>query len=173
MYRTDYERFLQVAPGELGKDYFLQTQASDPYYPYCYAKIRKNGTVYREKNLLNAGPRYRRVYRHLSLRRLSRGKDGAPASGAQSRLDTHGAASGKRICFPPKGGGSLRKAKRGLEKLLALRGREKLRKAYYDVAVRYNGNQTGLMCTSMGANQYGKWADLPGYGIDGCRRTPV
>jgi lipopolysaccharide cholinephosphotransferase len=42
--RRDYERFVRVAPPELGDRYFLQTSESDPDYFLCFAKIRVNGT---------------------------------------------------------------------------------------------------------------------------------
>lgn len=157
MYRTDYERFLQVAPGELGKDYFLQTQASDPYYPFCYAKIRKNGTVYREKNLLNAGPHIGVFIDIFPYDVYPAGKMARRLQGLKIDWIRMALLQESGYVSLPKAGDPLRKAKRGLEKLLALRGREKLQKAYHDVAVRYNGNQTGLMYQHGGANPYGKW----------------
>lgn len=42
--RPDYERFLRVAPHELGDRFFLQTAKSDPDYFLCFAKIRVSGT---------------------------------------------------------------------------------------------------------------------------------
>ena len=49
MLRDEYEKFLQIAPEKLGKNYFLQTWKSDENYPHAYAKVRKLGTVYIEK----------------------------------------------------------------------------------------------------------------------------
>jgi lipopolysaccharide cholinephosphotransferase len=46
--RPDYERFVRVAPHELGDRYFLQTAKSDPDYLFCYAKIRLSGTRFVE-----------------------------------------------------------------------------------------------------------------------------
>ena len=42
--RPDYERFIRIAPHELGERYFLQTAESDPGYFQCFAKVRVNGT---------------------------------------------------------------------------------------------------------------------------------
>lgn len=48
MLRKDYERFLQVAPGELGEQFFLQAEFSD-HWPMNFSKLRKNSTTYLEK----------------------------------------------------------------------------------------------------------------------------
>lgn len=48
MIRKEYEHFLEVAPIELGDNYFLQTWDSDSEYPYAYSKVRKKGTTYVE-----------------------------------------------------------------------------------------------------------------------------
>lgn len=48
MLRSDYEKFLSVAPEELNSDYFLQTWKNDDSFPYGFAKIRKKGTTYVE-----------------------------------------------------------------------------------------------------------------------------
>ncbi len=48
MLREEYEKFVEIAPGLLGKNYFLQTWDSDPQFPRAYAKLRKIGTVYEE-----------------------------------------------------------------------------------------------------------------------------
>lgn len=46
MLREDYNRFLQVAPQELGKEYFLSTVESDPHSPYYFAKVKKEHTCF-------------------------------------------------------------------------------------------------------------------------------
>ncbi len=51
--RPDYERFLQVAQTELSDRFFLQTNATDPEYFLCYAKIRVNGTRFVEESSQN------------------------------------------------------------------------------------------------------------------------
>lgn len=48
MLREDYEIFLKVAQKKLGLDYFLQTTDTDKNYVNPFAKIRKNGTVFKE-----------------------------------------------------------------------------------------------------------------------------
>lgn len=53
MLRADYDRFLQVAPTELGDKYFLQTWDTDPRFGLPIAKVRLNNTEYVEKNSQN------------------------------------------------------------------------------------------------------------------------
>lgn len=48
MIRSEYERFLKIAPQKLKPEYVLQTWHSDPEYPLPFAKVRKRGTVYLE-----------------------------------------------------------------------------------------------------------------------------
>lgn len=48
MTRPNYERFMKIAPTELGDRYFLQTPESDPHVPFFFAKVRKNGTEFSE-----------------------------------------------------------------------------------------------------------------------------
>lgn len=39
MFRGDYEKFLQIASRELPKNYFVQHNESDPYFPFGFTKI--------------------------------------------------------------------------------------------------------------------------------------
>lgn len=48
MLRGDYERFLEIAPNELGEDCFLQKEFSE-HWPMPYSKLRKNNTAYIER----------------------------------------------------------------------------------------------------------------------------
>ena len=48
MLRVDYELFLRKAPQYLHPNYFLQWVGSEKHTPYYMAKVRKNGTVFRE-----------------------------------------------------------------------------------------------------------------------------
>lgn len=48
MLRPDYERFLQVAPTEVGDAYFVQSEFSE-HWQLHYSKLRKNGTTCLEK----------------------------------------------------------------------------------------------------------------------------
>ena len=48
MLRDDYERFLREAPQLLGPKYFLQWVGSEKHMPHVLAKVRKNGTEFRE-----------------------------------------------------------------------------------------------------------------------------
>ena len=49
MLRKDYEKFISIAQPALGDQYFLQTWETDDHFWHPFAKIRKIGTVYREK----------------------------------------------------------------------------------------------------------------------------
>ncbi len=53
MTREDYNRFLEVAPKELGTDYFLSWVGSDIHTPYYFAKIKKNHTLFVEEMFKN------------------------------------------------------------------------------------------------------------------------
>ena len=48
MLRTDYERFLKVAPNELDSKYYLQAEFSE-HWPLYFSKLRKNNTTCLEK----------------------------------------------------------------------------------------------------------------------------
>ncbi len=50
MPRDDYEKFLQIAKKELSDTYWLQSLETDPEYWLPFAKIRKIGTLYKEKS---------------------------------------------------------------------------------------------------------------------------
>ena len=49
MTRENYNKFLKVAPGELGPSYFLSWIETDPHTPYYFAKVKKNNTLFVEK----------------------------------------------------------------------------------------------------------------------------
>lgn len=49
MKRADYNRFLEVAPQELGPSFFLSWLGTDPHSPYYFAKVKKNGTLFVEE----------------------------------------------------------------------------------------------------------------------------
>lgn len=57
MPRKDYERFLQVAPSECGRDYFVQTPENDPQYHLFFGKMRMENTVFIESSLQDSGSR--------------------------------------------------------------------------------------------------------------------
>ncbi len=48
MLRSDYERFLKIAPGAIGKQYCLQAEFSE-HWPMYFSKLRKNNTTCLEK----------------------------------------------------------------------------------------------------------------------------
>lgn len=48
MLREDYDRFCDLAPKELGKEFFFQSLLTDKYYNKLHIKVRKNNTRYIE-----------------------------------------------------------------------------------------------------------------------------
>lgn len=48
MIREEYDRFIKICKSELRNDFFLQTPETEPQTPHTFAKIRRNGTVFRE-----------------------------------------------------------------------------------------------------------------------------
>lgn len=59
MTRSDYNRFLAIAPKYLDKKYFLQTKETDPAYPLHFAKVRRNDTL-----LIETGETGKEPYHH-------------------------------------------------------------------------------------------------------------
>lgn len=53
MTRDNYERFLEKAPHELSKGYFLQWVGTDRHTPYYFAKVRKDNTLFIEESIRN------------------------------------------------------------------------------------------------------------------------
>lgn len=53
MTRENYNRFLEVAPGELSDSYFLSWIETDPHSPYYFAKVKKNNTLFVEELFKN------------------------------------------------------------------------------------------------------------------------
>ena len=53
MKREDYNRFLEVAPKELGPSYFLSWIKTDEHSPYYFAKVKKNNTLFVEQMFRN------------------------------------------------------------------------------------------------------------------------
>lgn len=50
MPRVDYEKFLEVAKSELATDYFVQDYRTEKYGRFVFAKLRKNGTAYKNEH---------------------------------------------------------------------------------------------------------------------------
>ena len=48
MFRSDYEKFLNIAQKELGKQYFVQDWDTDNCYGFPFAKVLKEGTMLQE-----------------------------------------------------------------------------------------------------------------------------
>lgn len=49
MTRKDYNKFLEVAPHELGDSYFISWIETDPHTPYYFTKVKKNKTLFVEE----------------------------------------------------------------------------------------------------------------------------
>lgn len=52
MPRKDYDKFVQCCSKELNSRYFLHCHETDPKYWFPYAKVRKNGTFFDERNIV-------------------------------------------------------------------------------------------------------------------------
>jgi lipopolysaccharide cholinephosphotransferase len=52
MLRGDFEKFLTIGQECLGKDYFLQTYETDKNYINQFAKIRKNNTIFLQRDVV-------------------------------------------------------------------------------------------------------------------------
>lgn len=48
MLREDYEKFLKIAPQQIGNAYFLQKEFSE-HWPIQFSKLRKNNTAFIER----------------------------------------------------------------------------------------------------------------------------
>lgn len=53
MPRDDYDRFVELAPAELGERFFLHHTTTDPDYWLPFAKVRMNNTVFLEEKRKN------------------------------------------------------------------------------------------------------------------------
>lgn len=49
MPRDDYDKFIKLCKSQLKDSFFLQSYENDDYYTWPFAKIMKNGTIYREE----------------------------------------------------------------------------------------------------------------------------
>ena len=49
MTRENYNRFLEVAPAELGEEYFLEWFGTEPNTPFYFAKVKMNNTLFVEQ----------------------------------------------------------------------------------------------------------------------------
>ena len=61
MTRENYKHFLEIAPKELGESYFLQWIETDPRTPFYFAKVRKNNTLFVEKDFCDI-PMHQGIY---------------------------------------------------------------------------------------------------------------
>lgn len=152
MPRADYDRFLEYAAAELPDQYFLQTWKTDPYYPMPFAKIRKNGTQFVERNL-------DRKKAHLGIFIDIFPFDAAPRRALGRRLlgIRLGALLNALILqnryvyvAPPQG--LPKRLKRAWERRLEKQPREELMRKYEKEARRWNGQAAERWYAHTGAN---------------------
>ncbi len=53
--RENFDRFCEICPSELGKDYFFQSKKTERAYPYNICRIRKNNTAMIYDSWRNSG----------------------------------------------------------------------------------------------------------------------
>ncbi|MBQ9316931.1 MAG: LicD family protein [Atopobiaceae bacterium] len=61
MLRDEYNRFLKVAPEEVGEPYYVQAEFSD-HWPCAFSKLRKNGTACIERYIPKDSQTHQGVY---------------------------------------------------------------------------------------------------------------
>ena len=172
MTRSNYNKFLQVAPKALGPRYFIQDWYSDYAYPLSFTKVRKLGTVYKE-----IGAQYSEAHNELFVDVFP--YDVYPIE-EKSRTTQRKGISRYRKALLMKCHYSPWMMLRGIKKLYVflvylpamLRGlftpKNDLIKAYTDIMVKYNDIDTGFLCEEAGSASYGKWV-IP----SSCLRTLV
>lgn len=62
MPRKDYEFLEKNLQKEIGDNYFLQSTKTDPYYSRDFAKLRKNNTIFLEKDDENVSKRHHGIF---------------------------------------------------------------------------------------------------------------
>ena len=86
MTRENYNKFLKVAPGELGPSYFLSWIETDPHTPYYFAKVKKNNTLFVEENVQECPDASGHFCRYIPIRQDSRQQAAAKNTIRSTRL---------------------------------------------------------------------------------------
>lgn len=163
MLRGEYEKFLQIAPSELGADYFLQTWDNDSQYPFAFAKLRKKNTVW-----LEAGTGGNQTHNELYIDIFP--YDVFP-SGTLQRLWQGGWINLYKHQMLLKSnatpwvlhkGSKMKKVSSHLKYVLLslvtiLFSRNFIKQNYKRIMSRYNTQPTGFLYEQTGASHYGKW----------------
>ena len=55
MKRDDYNRFLQVAPNQISKNFFIESSKFNSNFPRTFTKVKANGTIFLEKYFQSTG----------------------------------------------------------------------------------------------------------------------
>lgn len=157
MLRSEYEKFISIAPQALGQDYFLQTWYNDEGYSLPFAKVRKKGTVYVE-----AVSQGTDAHKELFVDVLP--YDEMPASIDLQKKKQKELFSTCNTLFVSCGMTPWKHHQNGIKRILASikyipfqimkMGKDKasLVKQCMQVMTEYNGQNTGLVYENWGAN---------------------
>ena len=141
MLRNEYNRFLKVAPEEVGEPYYVQAEFSD-HWPCAFSKLRKNGTACIERYIPKDPQTHQGVYidifpcDNLSSNRLMRGLQFVASKLLIAQaLDKRGYITGS----------FLKKAAMCVARLFP-------KESLYQVVVDSGDNSTSLVHTFLGAS---------------------
>ena len=161
MLRSDFDRFVKLAPEILPDAYFFQTWDTDKDFPMAFAKVRKKGTLYKEAST-------KKVKHHSEIFIDIFPYDVYPKEVAKQKHQ------GKllmkyRYMMMMKGGMTPWERDQGLRKIVVFTkyqwyhflscfiSREKLKKALTDVIMKHNSEETDFLYSGSGVSKYGKW----------------
>ena len=101
--RGDYEKFLDIAGKSLNEEIFVQTQKTDHDYPFFYAKLRLNNTLFHEPAVSNLNI-HRGIFLDIFPFDAVKSNTGIPAirHSAMSILSLLSTSSSWRICMQSK-----------------------------------------------------------------------
>lgn len=162
MMRDEYERFLQEAPAVLDEKYFLQTWHSDKNYGLAFAKLRMKNTEYIEAGSA-ASEACNAIY--IDIFPYDSFPDDIKGQRRQGlRYDLYRRCIMMKCGYKPwmmskNNGQKIRKYIYYIPiRLLALfADKEKMKKMYEEMAVKFNKEKTQYMFPQDGASNYGKW----------------
>lgn len=162
MMRDEYERFLKIAPEKLSDEYFLQTWESDPYYGMPFAKLRKKGTRYVERNSERSKAHNELFIDIFPYNSYPDSEEDRKQQGFEikkdftSLLGLSGATPWLQYQNPVKRASSRLKFL-GVTLYGKLAGRENLIRKYTEAATRFNGQMTKNVFEEGGSAAYDSW----------------
>lgn len=157
MLRSEYERFINIAPSQLSSKYFLQTWENDEGYSLPFAKVRKKGTVYVEavsqateahKELFVDVLPYDEIPKSISLQKKKQ----------KELFETCNTLFVGCGMMPWKHHSNCFKRFLASTRYIPFRinaigkSKSQLRQRCYNVMTEYNGQNTGLVYENWGAN---------------------